>query len=100
MLHILQEMRQEYTCHCGRGGKGVGRGEQGDRGQGRERINRRTIDNANFALHIIDQYCYTHGGCNHISRDSPKKAAGHNDAATIQNRLGGSNAFCQPVAGR
>ena len=98
MLRILQEMRQEYAGHGGRGGRGAGRGGQSGRGQGQRR-NRRTPDSANFARLITDQYCHTHGGCNHISGDCTRKAVGHKDAATMQNRLGGSNAFCQPVAG-
>jgi len=36
------------------------------------------------------KYCWTHGGCNHVSADCRTKATGHQDAATWKNRMGGS----------
>jgi hypothetical protein len=39
-------------------------------------------------------YCWTHGGCTHASKDCRKKGDGHKDAATKNNRLGGSNSHC------
>ena len=93
MLRILQEMHNGYT---GRGGRG-GRGNRGGQGNNSRQRNRRTPDNANFNRRITNQYCHTHGGCNHDSVDCTRKAQGHNDAATRTNRLGGSNAFCPTI---
>ena len=36
------------------------------------------------------KYCWTHGWCNHYGRDCRTKADGHQDAATRENRMGGS----------
>ena len=108
MLRILQEMHQAYAQGgrgiAGRGGQG-GRGRQGGQGgfggrrYGNRNRNCRTPDNANFVCRVTNQYCHTHGGYNHISGDCTRKASGHNDAATFDNRCGGSNAFFQPIAG-
>ena len=95
MLRLLQDMRQELSGRAGRGGGGRGnQGGRGGRGAGNRTRNRRTPDNTNFARSITDKYCHTHGGCNHNSADCTRKALGHEDAATMENRLGGLNAFC------
>ena len=36
------------------------------------------------------QYCWTHGLCYHQGTQCREKATGHQDAATLQNRMGGS----------
>lgn len=36
------------------------------------------------------KYCWTHGGCNHESKDCRKKSPGHQDMATWNNRMNGS----------
>ena len=36
------------------------------------------------------QYCWTHGLCYHQGTQCREKAAGHQDAATLQNRMGGT----------
>ena len=65
----------------------------GDNEGGRSRI-RKTPDNATFLRRATDSYCWTHGGCNHDSKDCNRKARGHKDAATRTNRMDGPNAFC------
>ena len=37
------------------------------------------------------KYCWTHGLCNHISKDCKNKKEGHKDEATFTNRMNGSN---------
>ena len=95
MLRILQQMQSASNGRAGRGGRS-GRGGRGDNNRNR---NTRTPDDATFNRRITNMYCHTHGGCNHNSPECTRKAAGHKDGATMQNRLGGSNAFCQPVGG-
>ena len=95
MLRILQEIQNTYTGRAGRGGRG-GRGGQGDNNSNR---NTRTPDNATFNRRVTNMYCHTYGGCNHNLTNCTRKAAGHKDGATMHNRLGGSNVFCQHVGG-
>ena len=94
MLRILQEMQQNATGCSGRGR----RGGRGGRGRGGCEKKFRTPDNANFPRRVIDKYCHTQGECNHNSPDCTRKADRNNDTAMIQNRLGGSNYFCQVLA--
>jgi len=37
------------------------------------------------------KYCWTHGLCNHISKECKNKREGHKDDATFKNRMGGSS---------
>ena len=37
------------------------------------------------------KYCWTHGLCNHISKERKNKREGHKDDATFKNRMGGSS---------
>ena len=60
----------------------------------KRRINRKTRDNANFPRRTTNQYCWTHGGCAHGSKDCSAPALGHWKEATFENRMGGSNAYC------
>ena len=39
----------------------------------------------------LTKYCKTHGLCSHSSAECRTPAEGHNNAATLQNHLGGSN---------
>ena len=48
---------------------------------------------------VLDFYCWTHGAGNHKSGDCRNKKEGHKDNATIDNRMGGSNAYCK-LAGK
>ena len=43
----------------------------------------------------LDHYCWTHGAGNHKSSECRNKKEGHKDNATIDNRQGGSNAYCK-----
>ena len=80
-----------------RGGRGGMRGRGGMEGRGaRGNRNFCTPDNAMIDRRITNEYCNTHGGCNHISGDCTIPAQGHNKTAMMENRLGGSNAVCQP----
>ena len=65
----------------------------------RKRQPRKTPDNATFPRKTTDKYCWTHGGCGHISSGCQSKAPGHQDDATFQNRMGGFNAYCPPSQG-
>ena len=38
-----------------------------------------------------NKYCWTHGLCNHISKECKNKKEGHKDDATFKNRMGGSS---------
>ena len=55
---------------------------------------RKTPDDATFPRRITNLYCWTHGGCNHLSKDCKRRARGHKTEATFENRLGGSAAYC------
>ena len=92
MLRILQEMQQSNGGCSGRDGRcrRFGRGFSGRGGRERTRC---TPDNTSFPRRVTDKYYHNHGGCNHDFPDCTKKTDGHNDAATIQNRLGGLNAY-------
>ena len=102
MLRLLQDIANRNGNNGGRGGRGGrdnygNRGGNSGRGNANGNRNRRTPDNASFIRRIMNLYCHTHGACNHISADCTSKAPGHEDLATLNNRMGGSNAFCQPV---
>ena len=94
MLQILQAMQAAQAN--GNGNQSNGNGNQN--GGGRPpRVNKRTPDNAAFTRLDKSKYCHTHGACNHASSECNRKAPGHRNTATLTNRMGGSNAFCQPV---
>ena len=94
MLRLLREIALDKQ-----GGSGGSRGSAGSGGGegGRSRI-RKTPDNASFIRRMVSLYCWTHGGCNHLSKDCKQKELGHKDEAKIGKRMGGSNAFCPPCA--
>ena len=58
-----------------------------------QRSLQKTPDNASLPLKKTDKYCWTHGGSGHTSITCRAKAPGHQDNATSENRLGGSNAY-------
>ena len=98
MLRLLREISTERRGGQGDRGHGSG-GNNGSgygSGYGDRNHNRRTPDNANFARRITESYYWTHRGCNHILADCTRKASVHRDDATRENRMGGSNDFCQP----
>ena len=92
MLRILQSMQESQQNSTGNNGGG----EQN--GGGRVRVNRRTPDSETFNRRDTTKYCQTHGACNHTSSECNRKAPGHKNMATIPNRMGGSNAFCDHSA--
>ena len=81
----------------GRGGREIGRAGRSGRGKCCINRNHRKPDNANFARRIINLYCWTHGGCNHVFNNFTRKSQGHMDNVTMDNHLAGSNSFFQPV---
>ena len=96
MLQILREMRDaQIATNSSQGNSSQGNSSQSNWPRDRStRVNRRTPDNANFNRVDKSKYCHTHGACNHNSGECNRKAQGHRNAATLANRLGGSNAFC------
>lgn len=44
---------------------------------------------------IMDHYCWTHGACNHRSRDCRQPREGHKVDATFDNKMNGSTYFCR-----
>ena len=90
MLQILQAMQAAQQ-----NGGGNNNSSNNDGGNGRRRRrNRRTPDDAAFARQDTTHYCHTHGACNHDSSACNSRAQGHRAEATLANRMGGSNAFC------
>ena len=63
-------------------------------GVGKKKFGRKTPDNPNFTRRTTDQYCWTHGGCQHLGKDCTRKARGHIDDATFEDKKGGSLDFC------
>jgi hypothetical protein len=72
--------RGRGSTHQGRGS--VGRGTQGGRGSPFPRGRNTSV------------YCWTHGGCGHPSNECQTKIAGHQSAATFENKMGGSTRNC------
>ena len=54
--------------------------------------------NAGRSTRITNRYCWTHGGCSHLSKDCRFKANGHKDNATFRNKMGGSTKFCRSTS--
>ena len=97
ILRILQDMQQNHVRpgrrnQAGRTGAG-GRGPAQRTGA----QHRRAPDDTTFSHRVTDKYCHTHRGYNHTSGKCTRKATGNEDAATMTNKLGGSNAFCTPA---
>lgn len=72
-------------------------GGNGDGGGGnkRKRFFKKTPDSPPFTRGKTDVYCWTHGACNHSSADCTRRARGHVETATFQDKQGGSLAFCK-----
>ena len=64
-----------------------------------ERIDSKLDDNnptkRSRTRRVLTHYCWTHGAGNHKSADCRNKKDGHKDSATLDNRMGGSNAYCK-----
>jgi hypothetical protein len=63
------------------------------RGRGRSRGGREGRGN-NYRQRNTSIYCWTHGACGHASTICLTKLAGHQNAATFQNKMGGSTNNC------
>ena len=100
ILQLLRDLAGQNNRNSGRGGRGgrTGRTTRTARGNGGPRTYTRTPDDASFNRRVTTSYCHTHGACNHNSGACTTKAPGHQDNATMDNRMGGSNAFCQAAA--
>jgi hypothetical protein len=100
ILRLLRDLSTQNSRNSVRGGRAGRGGRTGRtaRGNGGPRIGTRTPDDASFNRRVTSNYCHTHGACNHDSGACTTKAPGHHDNATMDNCMGGSNAFCQPVA--
>jgi hypothetical protein len=83
LLQAQVASNQQPRSHGYQGQNNRGRGGYQGRG-GRGNNNRR-----NTSL-----YCWSHGGAGHTSADCNTKLAGHQDAATFQNKMGGSTRNC------
>ena len=83
MLKILQQMQQAMSNT-----------QPTNNNRTTDRKPRKTPDNATCRRYVTNKYCWTHGGCGHDSAVCRTKASGHQDAATFENRMGGSNAYC------
>ena len=88
ILKILQQMQQTMALTAA--GQPQAQGTSKNTGRPRKK----TPDNALFVRQKIDLYRWTHGGSNHLSSVCRARAPGHQDTATFENRMGGSNAFC------
>ena len=91
ILKLLRQMQQTMVSPPQQSNKGNNSGQRN-----RRRQPRKTLDNATFNRNVTDKYCWTHGACGHESNQCNAKAHGHQDNATLENRMGGSNAFCNP----
>ena len=91
ILKLLQQMQQSMMTTAPQNNNNTNTEQR--RGRGRRQTGK-TPDNASFNRNVTDKYCWTHGACGHTSEQCRAKASGHQDTATLENRLGGSNAFC------
>ena len=90
ILKLLQQMQQSMmTTAPQNNNNNNNTGQRNNRRQ-----TRKTPDNVSFNRNVTNKYCWTHGACGHTSAQCRLKASGHQDTATLENRLGGSNAFC------
>ena len=90
MLKILQQMQQSMRTNTS---AQQTRNSQPPTSKNR-RPPRKTPDSALYPRQKTDIYCWTHGGSSHSSAQCNRKAPGHQDAATFENCMGGSNAYC------
>ena len=50
-----------------------------------------------YKREITTKYCWTHGGCNHEGRDCRTPRRGHQVDATFENKMNGSNYYCEKL---
>ena len=94
MLKILQQMQQSMMSSVP---VQQAQSTQPAPNQNR-RPPRKTPDNASYPRKKTDIYYWTHGGSGHSSAQCNRKAPGHQDTATFENRMGGLNAYCTKSA--
>ena len=88
MMKLLKSMQNEIA--------NLSKNNSGNNNNGNNtRKGRKTPDNPSFTRNKTDQYCWTHGGCAHAGNKCTNKAPGHKDAATFDDKMGGSKAFCE-----
>ena len=61
----------------------------------KNRVFKKTPDDPPYTRSETSKYCWTHGACNHDSKDCTRKALGHKLNATKGDKQGGSKAFCE-----
>ena len=93
MLKILQQMQQSMMTNA----QFQHTQNTQDLTSQTRRPPRKTPDKASYPRKKTDIYCWTHGGSSHTSAQCNRKAPGHQDAATFENRMGGSNAYCPGI---
>ena len=97
MLRLLQQMQQ--TMQQLANNQKTNNTSNNTRTTKTKKQAEKTPDNATFFRRVTNKYCWTHGAWNHNSDKCQHKAPGHQYTATFANRMGGSNAFCQPTGG-
>ena len=60
----------------------------------KQKRNSQNNDNNN-TRYRRDKYCWSHGACNHDSKNCRKRLQGHKEEATFNDRMGGSDKFCK-----
>ena len=65
-----------------------------DNNDSSKRKPQKTPDDATYPRSVTNKYCWTHGGCNHDSKDCKRRARGHQASATFSDKKGGSAAYC------
>jgi PPE-repeat protein len=84
MQTMLTTMQGQLLQHQSAGGGGS---RSGGRGRGRRDSGR---GSGRTWVPDTSKYCWTHGACAHQSADCRTKATGHQDAATLSNKMDGS----------
>ena len=92
-IQLVQQMQQSMMVTPSQQSNG---GNNNSGKNGRRRQPRKTPDDASFNRRFTNKYCWTHGACGHTSQDCSVRATGNQEAATLEQRLGGSNAFFSP----
>ena len=90
ILKLLRELRVDIKTDR-RGGGTQSSGSSKPQGYGR---NKKTPDDQITKRTDTSHYCWTHGAGNHDGKNCKAKAEGHRDAATKENKMGGSKAYC------
>ena len=89
IIKLLQHMQQSMVAATGWNSNNNNNGQRNHCRQPPK-----TPDNMSFNSNVTDTYCWTHRACGHTSAQCNSRAPGYQDTATLENRLGGSNEFC------